>query len=53
MKMWDGLQSVPRFGGVVQVAMSDARKRMKINRKDTKKTKKDQKKPSCSSFLRG
>jgi len=33
--------------------MSDAWKRMKINHEETKSAKKDQKKPSRSSFLRG
>jgi hypothetical protein len=41
------------FRGVVHVVMCDAQKRMKITHEDTKKTKKVQKKPSCSSFLRG
>jgi hypothetical protein len=38
--------------GVVHAAMSDARKRMRINYEETESAKEDQKKPSRSPFLR-
>jgi hypothetical protein len=39
--------------GVVHAAMSDARKRMRINHEETESAKEEQKKPSRSRFLRG
>ena len=43
----------PFVRGIVQVAISDAQKRMKINREETKSTKIFLVLSSFSSFLRG